>query len=70
MIHVRVGTPQTICIPHRDHEATRAAADAIMLLIAQQLPESLRGVYREGNKPHERGERALAAGWVRPLDTA
>lgn len=66
VLHVRVGTPQAICIPHRDREAGRAAADAIMLLIARQLPESLRGVYREGNKPHERGERALAAGWVRP----
>ena len=68
VIHVRVGTPQAIRIPHRDREAGRAAADAIMLLIAQQLPESLRGVYREGNKPHERGQRALAAGWVQPIE--
>ena len=66
VIHVRVGTPQAVCTPPRDREASRAAADAIMLLIAQQLPESLRGVYRAGNKPYERGERALAAGWVRP----
>lgn len=70
VIHVRVGTPQAVCTPIDDRGATRAAADAIMRLIARQLPVSLRGVYREGTEPYERGERALADGWVRPIDLA
>ena len=66
VIHVRVTPPQTVAARVDDRQAVRAAADAIMLLIARQLPPALRGAYREGTERHERGVRALAAGHVRP----
>ncbi len=68
VINVRVGTPQMVCAPGHDREAVRAAADAIMVLIAKSLPAAMRGVYRDGSERYERGCRALDAGWVRPMD--
>lgn len=66
VIHVRVTPPQTVAARVGDRLEVRAAADAIMLLIARQLPPALRGAYREGTERHERGVQALAAGHVRP----
>lgn len=64
-IHVRVGAPQVVDSPPNDKAALRAAADAMMVLIAEMLPPHLRGVYRKGTSRHERGRTALRAGWVR-----
>lgn len=66
VIQVRVGTPHLVCVPAYDRAAVRAAADAIMVLIADLLPAPLRGVYQEGTKRSEGGQRALGAAWVRP----
>ncbi len=67
-IHMRVGAPHQVCVPNGDRETLRAAADSILTLIARPLPNSLQGVYRDGSKHRERGERALAIGWVRPAE--
>ena len=64
VIHVRVSPPQVVTAPANDRRAIRAAADAIMVLIARDLPPSLRGVYQEGGELNRRGEEALAEGWV------
>lgn len=70
VISLRVDMPQAICAPVRDREAVRAAADAIMVLIADMLPPSMRGVYGEGTFRSERGRAALDASWVRPASDA
>jgi 1-acyl-sn-glycerol-3-phosphate acyltransferase len=70
VIHVRVGMPQAVSAPAGDRDALRAAADAIMLLIADMLPIPMRGVYRDGSQRYERGCRSLDAGCVRPLRVA
>jgi 1-acyl-sn-glycerol-3-phosphate acyltransferase len=67
VIDVRVGEPQSVCVPARDCHAVRAAADAIMVLIARLLPPSMRGVYCDGSRRSLRGLAALEAGWVRPV---
>lgn len=67
VIHVRVGVQHGVCVPRRDAATLRAAADAIMVLIARMLPPELHGVYRAGCERRERGERALQAAWVRPM---
>lgn len=66
VIHVRVGVEHHVCVPKREAGTLRAAADAIMVLIARMLPPELQGVYSAGCERRERGERALEAGWVRP----
>jgi 1-acyl-sn-glycerol-3-phosphate acyltransferase len=64
-IHVRVGQELLIEGPRRDSAAVRAAADGVMLRIAEMLPEARRGVYSEGTRREARGHRAIEAGWVR-----
>jgi hypothetical protein len=66
VIHLRVLPPQVVAASADDRSSICAAADAIMVLIAGQLPPSMRGVYQPGTEPHARGEMALAAGWARP----
>jgi len=70
VINVRVGMPQMVRVGVRDRDAVRAAADTIMVLIADTLPPAMRGVYRDGSQRYERGCRALDAGSVRPLPVA
>jgi len=69
-IQVRVGFPQAISIPPASRNARAAAADAIMVLIANSLPRSMRGVYATGTPRYLRGCQALDAGWVHPHETA
>lgn len=63
-IHVRVGRDVAIALPRRDAEAVRAAADGIMVRIAEMLPADLRGAYADGSPGAARGRRALDAGWI------
>ena len=66
-VTIRVGEPLRVTLP-RDgwREAAQAAADAVMLTIAQRLPPRYRGVYAEGTEAWRRGRDALAEGCVTP----
>lgn len=66
VIHVRALPAHLVAASPGDRSSIRAAADAIMVLIAGRLPPPMQGVYQPGLEPHARGEMALAEGWVRP----
>lgn len=68
-IDIRVGEPQFVAVGDGDRVPLRAAADAIMTLIADKLPVSLQGVYAPGTARRTRGREALDAGWLRPAAT-
>ncbi len=66
VINVRVGTPHVVSVPARDGGALRAAADGIMVLIADMLPPALRGAYRHRPNVTNVGRRhSASAVWRR-----
>jgi 1-acyl-sn-glycerol-3-phosphate acyltransferase len=69
-ITVRVGEPLRVTLPEDRRDALQAAADAVMLTIADRMPPRYHGVYAEGTEAWYRAREALAAGWVAPCSPA
>lgn len=66
-VAVIVGEPLTVALPDGERRnGLQPAADAVMLTIAERLPERYRGAYAEGGEGWRRGREALERGWVRP----